>query len=66
MSPGNEKRLEILRAAPLNKWIALAEDESRIIAVGDTFGEVSELSDCAGVSDPLILKTPAEWTPLSV
>jgi hypothetical protein len=66
MSPEIKARLEILRGAPLNKWIALSEDESKIVAIGDTFGEVSERSDRAGVSDPVILKTPAEWTALSV
>lgn len=66
MSPENEKRLELLRSAPLNKWIALSEDESRIIAVGDTFDEVSEQSDLAGISDPIILKTPEQWAALSV
>ena len=66
MSPENEIRLELLRSAPLNKWIALSQDESSIVAVGETFGEVSELSDLAGVSDPVILKTPEVWAPLSV
>jgi hypothetical protein len=66
VSPENLIRLEVLRSAPLNKWIALSEDESIIVAVGDTYSEVSERSDLAGVSDPLILKTPAVWAPLSV
>jgi hypothetical protein len=66
MSPENRIRLELLRSAPLNKWIALSEDESNIIAIGETYGEVSERSDLAGVSDPVILKTPEEWAPLSV
>ena len=66
MSPENRIRLDLLRSAPLNKWIALSEDESNIVAVGETYGEVSALSDLAGISDPLILKTPEEWGPLSV
>lgn len=66
MSPENRTRLELLRTAPLNKWIALSEDESRIVAVGDTFGEVSEKSEMAAIADPLILKTPDEWAPISV
>jgi hypothetical protein len=66
MSPENVIRLELLRTAPLNKWIALSEDESKIVAVGETYGEVSALSDLAGISDPVILKTPEEWAPLSV
>jgi len=66
MSPENKIRLELLRSAPLNSWIALSEDESSIVAVGETYGEVSERSDLAGISDPVILRTPAEWPPLSV
>jgi len=66
MSPENEIRLELLRSAPLNRWIALSEDESSIVAIGDTYGEVSELSDLSGVSNPVILKTPEKWTPLSM
>ena len=27
-------RLKLLRSAPLNSWIALSEDESRIVATG--------------------------------
>jgi hypothetical protein len=66
VSPENKIRLELLRSAPLNKWIALSEDESSIVAVGETYGEVSERSDLAGEVDPVILKTPQEWAPLSV
>ena len=66
MSPQNAKRLELLRSAPLNSWVALSEDESIIVAVGATYSEVAERSDSAGVSNPLILKTPEQWTPLSV
>jgi hypothetical protein len=66
MSLENEIRLDLLRSAPLNKWIALSEDESNIVAIGETYGEVSRLSDLAGISDPVILKTPEEWVPISV
>lgn len=66
MSPQNTIRLELLRSAPLNSWIALSEDESSIVATGSTYSEVSERSDIAGVSDPVILKTPEQWSPFSV
>jgi hypothetical protein len=36
------------------------------VAIGETYREVSERSDMAGVSDPVILKTPQQWAPLSV
>lgn len=66
MSPEAKIRLDMLRAAPLDSWIAISEDESRIVAVGHTYAEVSERSDAAGETDPIILKTPIAWEPLSV
>jgi hypothetical protein len=66
MSSPNAIRLELLRSAPLNSWIALSEDESRIVATGATYSEVVALSERAGVRDPLIIKTPEQWTSLSV
>lgn len=66
MSPENQIRLGLLRSVPLNKWVALSPDESAIVAIGETIGEVSELSDRAGIQDPVILKTPEDWAPLSV
>jgi hypothetical protein len=59
-------RLELLRKAPLDSWIALSEDETKIVAVGATFEEVARKSELAGVSDPVLLKTPKIWLPLSV
>jgi hypothetical protein len=59
-------RLEALRSAPLDSWIALSEDESKIVAVGATYSQVAEASERAGVDDPLIIKTPTAWGPLSV
>jgi hypothetical protein len=66
MSPQAEARLKALREAPLDSWIALSEDETRIVAVGKTYAEAAEKGDQAGCSDPVIIKTPTEWTPLSV
>jgi hypothetical protein len=59
-------RLDLLRNAPLDCWIALSEDETRVVAVGKTYSEVAEKSDLAGVHDPVILKTPAQWSPFSL
>jgi hypothetical protein len=65
MSPQDKIRLDTLRSAPLDRWIALSEDESRIVAVGDTYTEVSQLSDDSG-EEVTILKTPTAWEPISV
>jgi hypothetical protein len=59
-------RLRILQSAPLDSWIALSGDESRIVAIGSNYGEVAEKSDAAGEEDVVILKTPPAWGPISV
>lgn len=66
LSSENAARLELLKSAPLDSWIALSEDESRIIATAQTYSEVVELSEQAGETDPVILKTPEQWAPFSV
>ena len=64
-NPANA-RTELLESAPLDKWIALSEDETRIVAVGSTYEEAVTASEKAGVSDPLLIKTPPVWRSLSV
>jgi len=66
MSPENTVRLELLKTAPLNKWVALSEDETKIVAIGNTYSEVADKSDRAGVPDAIIMKTPEQWVPLSI
>ena len=61
-----DPRLQLLRSAPLDSWIALSEDESRIVAIGATYAEAVENSENAGVSDPLLIKTPKAWMTVSV
>jgi hypothetical protein len=62
----NDPRFEALQSAPLGQWIALAEDESKIVAVGPTYAEAVANSEKAGVSDPVLIKVPKAWAPLSV
>ena len=66
MSTENQNRLALLQSAPLNTWIALSEDESRIVAAGADFGEVSTKADEAGEPDAIILRTPPAWSGFSV
>jgi hypothetical protein len=61
-----DTRLEALRSAKPDSWVALAEDESKIVATGATYEEVVRKSEEAGVTEPLILKIPPSWSPLSV
>jgi hypothetical protein len=62
----NNPRAEALRTAPLNAWVALSEDESRVIATGATYEEVVKKSEEAGVEEPILIKTPSSWISLSV
>ncbi len=62
----NNLRAEVLRKAPLNCWIALSEDETRILAQGDSYQEVADQLDAIGDSTATILKTPSSWLPLAV
>jgi len=59
-------RLQALRSAPLNSWIALSEDESHVVAVGATYEEAVTESEKAGISDPVLVKIPKEWRSFSV
>jgi hypothetical protein len=61
-----DARVEALRSAKPDSWVALSEDESRIVAVADTYEEVALASDEAGVPDPVVVKIPKVWSSLSV
>ena len=62
--PNPEKRLKILREAGPNTWLALSDDESMVIAKGQSYEDVIREAEDAGIADPLILRTPCDWTPL--
>jgi len=66
MSPQASIRFDLLRSAPLDSWVALSGDETRIVAVGKDYSEVVKMSDEAGENDPVILKTPSVWAPVFV
>jgi Family of unknown function (DUF5678) len=57
----HEERLRVLREAAPNSWIALSEDESRVVGSGSTYAEAVELAEREGVEDPVLIKTPDEW-----
>ncbi len=61
-----DRRLELLRLAPVDSWIALSEDETAIVASGATYEEAVANSERAGVSDPLLIKTPKVWHSIAV
>jgi hypothetical protein len=61
---GAEERLRVLREAAPNSWIALSSDESRCVAHGATYSEAVANAEQEGENDPVLIKTPEDWTPL--
>lgn len=57
-----QARIEALRNAPRNGWVAFSQDEERLIAYGLTYDEVVRKSEASGVADPLIVKVPPSWS----
>ena len=51
----------LLSTAPRDKWIALSEDETRIVGVGDTMEDAVSAASAAGVEEPILFKTPLQW-----
>ena len=63
LDPASAARLSALFSAPLDRWIALSADETRVVADADTFQNVADAAEKAGESDPVILRVPTHWTP---
>ena len=61
--PVASQRLELLRSAPMNTWIALSADESRIIATGVTFMAADEAAKKTGEEGYVLTRTPEAWLP---
>jgi hypothetical protein len=59
-----EEYVRMLAEAPRDKWIAMSEDESRIVGVGDTMEEAVSNAQEHGVADPVLTLTPSEWAPI--
>ena len=62
----SNQRAETLRNAPLNSWIALSDDESRVVAQGNSYEEVAAQLDKLGDKSAVILKTPPNWHPFAL
>jgi hypothetical protein len=57
-----EERVRILRAAKPNSWVAFPEDESRVVAYGDSYSEVVRAAESVGETEPVIVKIPETWS----
>lgn len=58
-----EERVRILREAKPNSWVAFSEDESKVVAYGDSYSQVVKAAEDLGEKEPLIVKTPENWNP---
>ncbi len=54
----SEDRLHALLNAPPNGWAAFSEDESRLVAYGETYEEAVAKAEQEGVGDPVLVKIP--------
>ena len=53
----------MLEAAPRECWLALTQDESKVVGRGETIAEAVEDAKDNGEDDPVVLWAPKEWIP---
>ena len=56
-----EDYVRMLAQGPRDGWIALSEDESRIVGSGSTMEEAVSAAAKQGVEEPVLVKSPKEW-----
>jgi hypothetical protein len=54
---------EIVRNAPRNCWLALTEDQSKVVGHGDTPDSAIDSAIAQGFEDVVLLWAPDEWIP---
>ena len=57
-----EERVRALKKAPSNGWVAFDAEETTVVAYGHSYDEVVSAAERSGVSDPLLVKVPQDWT----
>lgn len=58
-----KERVQILKNAKPNSWIAFSGDESKVVAYDDSYAEVVKAAENVGEEEPVIVKAPDNWTP---
>ena len=58
-----EERVRILQEAKPNTWLALSNDESKVVGRGATYAEAVAEAEKQGENDPLLIKIPDTWEP---
>jgi hypothetical protein len=59
-----EERIDALRSAAPNSWLAFSHDEDRVVGSAMTIREVTRLAEMAGETDPVITRIPSSWEPM--
>ncbi len=59
-----EERAQMLLGAKAKSWVALSDDESKVVGTGSTYREAVGAARQNGEEDPLLIKTPEEWNDL--
>ena len=57
-----EARIQALREAPPDGWVAFSADETRLIAYAPTYEEAVAKAERDGESDPVLVKVPKDWS----
>jgi len=53
----------ILTGAARNSWIALTEDQSKIVGRGESLEQAIKEAQKNGVDDPIVVWAPKTWQP---
>jgi hypothetical protein len=61
ISRNKERLLELLREAPRGKWVAFSTDETKIVAVADSFKVAVQKAKQNGEHAPVIWPIPERW-----
>jgi hypothetical protein len=54
---------DVLTQAPTDCWLALNDDETRVVGHGKTPEAAVKEAQANGVDDPLLLWAPKDWIP---
>ncbi len=63
MSKQNYDLAGILSEAPRNCWLALNEEETKVIGHGQTIEAAASEAQANGVHDPILVWVPNTWLP---
>jgi hypothetical protein len=54
---------EIVRNAPRNCWLALNDEQTKVVGYGDTPDAAIDAAIANGVDNSVLLWSPEEWIP---